>query len=121
MNLNLPLFFRREVDKLLRVHWRDLKTGRFIAKPNVFRLSTTINFVVHGTYFGAIIQTWHYGYPDDDTIKDQEVDLIRKVERFVGAPQEEWWFPVRIGQAVQEVEKWHRRWEKIEKKLIWEV
>ena len=119
--INSPLFFRKERDRFGRTHYRELRTGRYVAKPIILRLSTTLNFVVHGDYKGAIIQTWHTSEPSDDMVRDQVAEMLRMVESYLGVPQAEWWFSVRVGMAVQEVEEVFPEWRGIETKRSWRV
>jgi len=60
---------------------------------------------VHGEYFGALIQAWS----GDTELLNREKPALKailydEIERWLGYPQSEWWFPTNEGEGLQTVE-----------------
>ena len=110
---------RREVDRLGRVHFRSLVTGRFVpfSLPLIkkvlveeavfYRFTVAVNGVpVQREYHSFTLMRWYDHEPSASEKEDQKHDLLIYMESELGYGADDWWFTCMFsyGEGLQEAD-----------------
>lgn len=81
--------------------YRDTKTGKFIARPNMFRASVGVKQIPINSYpddrhyYNVMIQAWSTNPDDLDTEQLEKLFFI-ELEKFIGYDEVDFWFPTEL-------------------------
>jgi len=85
------------------LRFRDRRTGRFVRRKPIYRLSKCIRDIpVHRVYHCVIAQAFGSRQVLEDNERRIEEDLVAFTEGVLGYRETQWWFAYSIEESLQE-------------------
>lgn len=92
LNFILSHFFKKGKPQS---RWRDLKTGRFIKRPEMFRYTLGVSHIPYGKKYYSYTYTVFSMMNFD--VQQLTTRFIKLMEDSIGYDYEDWWFDFKIG------------------------